>query len=212
MSVDAGFDELRSHPIVRVFVNRRLHKVDDTKRVAPLPSGHEVYRLALQHDHRGATWYDEENDVVWLCAYRLHRSGAASDAFPYFKELDAADRLLPTAEDYAALVEDRDARLVDTVVADAQKLLTRARRSGGEVRGTLGGGGTETEVGVAVEVIATLEETSVAFVASAINKEWATVILAAFFPDVPFDQLETPDNIAGRELDEGEICYRHLSG
>lgn len=79
------FEELGGHEIITAFVNRRRDKPDNTRQVAPLTSGKTVYRLAYGDRHRGATWYDEAQDVVWLLAYAQHEFRDGPDAFDYFK-------------------------------------------------------------------------------------------------------------------------------
>src|SRR4051794_6987639 len=93
---DRAFDDsLARDVIVKAFKREHEFKAEGAKQVSPLSSGDTVWRLAHQHDHRGAAWYDEANAVIWLCGYRLHQSGAPDDAFPYFKDLDANGLLLP---------------------------------------------------------------------------------------------------------------------
>ncbi len=74
--------------LVRKFVAMRSQDLTGTEKVQPLQNAQEVYTLHAGR-WRGATWHDRENNVVWLLAGRLHRSGAADDAYPYFKDLDA---------------------------------------------------------------------------------------------------------------------------
>lgn len=114
----ARFEDLLGQDIIKGFVGKRSAVPTDTRRVEPLTSRREVYTLGYGHRHRGATWHDERNGVIWLCAYGRHESGAADEAFPYFKQLDAEGRLLPRREDYESLVEDRNRRFADTIVDD----------------------------------------------------------------------------------------------
>jgi hypothetical protein len=170
-----------------------------------------IYRLGYGDDHRGATWYDEEEEVVWLCAYGLHRSGEADDAFPYFHELLSTGTLLPNEDDYAALFEDRGRRFVETVYEDAQSLLERARATPGvEQVGRLGG---EEDTGVLVEVVETLEETYVAFsVAKMESERRLLIILGAFDVEAEFKDWELVDFMPTRALRPDEVCYRILHG
>ena len=77
-----------------------------TRTVGPAAGELTIYRLGQGHEHRGATWHDAAERVLWLCAYGLHRSGEDDDAFPYFHGLIGAGTLLPTEGDYAALFDD----------------------------------------------------------------------------------------------------------
>jgi hypothetical protein len=92
---DRPFDDLAPLEIIKAFLNRRRDRSIDTKVVAPITSHETVYRLAYGDRHRGATWYDSANHVVWLLAYAQHEFEGEGDAFPYFKSLDAAGRLFP---------------------------------------------------------------------------------------------------------------------
>jgi hypothetical protein len=57
-----------------------------------------VYRLRVS-SARGATWVDEEHDVVWLCAVHRREQGSDDDAYVWFANLHANGRLLPSADD-----------------------------------------------------------------------------------------------------------------
>jgi hypothetical protein len=178
--------------------------------VGPAAGELTVYRLGYGHDHRGATWYDQAERVVWLCAYRLHRSGEDDDAFPYFHELISTGTLLPTVDDYAALFDDRGRRFTETLYEDAQELLSRARSSPGvEQVGVLGG---EQSTAVVVEVVDTLRETHVAFSVARMTTSRLVMILGAFDTEAAFSDWELVDTFPTRPLriDEGEICYRIL--
>jgi hypothetical protein len=148
--------------------------------------------------------------VVWLCAYGLHRSGEADDAFPYFHELTEKGILLPTESDYAALFADRAQRFVESIYDDAQRLLAQARSAPGvEQTGTLGG---EKAAGVLVEVVETLEETYVAFSLEGIDFERILVILRAFYVEAEFLDWEPAAELPTRPLRQNEFCYRILRG
>ncbi len=205
---EADFESMLSHPIVKAFCNKRSKKSIDTKKIEPLTTGRTIYRLAHQHRHRGATWYDTGYRVIWLCAYGHHESGSEGDAFPYFKRLDAEDRLLPTEGDYKTFIADRNQRFADTVVIEAQDLLDIAQEEAGvEQRGTLG---QKTGVGVVVEIVETLEETSIAITIDSLPPGWLDTILAAFDPNLTYNDWELTDKFPTRALKPNEICYRHL--
>jgi hypothetical protein len=206
---EVGFRALVKHDIVRAFVNKRTTKPNDTKRVSPLAGNQDVYRLAIGHRHRGATWHDVENRVVWLLAYAQHEFEYDGDAFPYFKALHQDDQLLPSIADYAALFAERAQRFALLAPEDAARLLETARaKPGVEHRGVIGG---ELGCGVAVEVADTLEEAYVAVKSCPSTKELA-VVMAAFFPDAAADDLEWPAEMPARALDPDELCFRYLFG
>lgn len=215
---DLGFDpsitfaDARVHQIVRAFESQRATDPIGTRTVGPAAGDLTVYRLGHGHDHRGATWHDQSERVVWLCAYGLHRSGENDDAFPYFQELIHSGTLLPTEDDYTALLDDRGRRFADSLYEDAQQLLARARsNSGVEHVGVLGG---EQTTAVAVDVIDTLEETYVAFSIARMDTSRLVMILGAFDVEASFHDWELVDTFPTRPLrvQDGEICYRILRG
>ena len=214
LSDDLSFDATTefsvavSHPIVHAFESQRSMNPTGGKTVGPEAGERTIYRLGHGHEHRGATWFDQHERVVWLCAYRLHRSGDAEDAFPYFQELIRSGGIMPTEEDYESLFLDRDRRFVETLPQDAQALLARARSNlGAEETGLIGG---EESTGVVVEVVETLEETHVAFILGAMDYTRIVLILAAFYPNATFKDWELVASFPTRSLRENEICYRIL--
>lgn len=206
----ADFAIARSHPIVHALENQRSTSPIGAKTVGPAAGERTIYRLAYGHDHRGATWFDQAERVVWLCAYRLHRSGDPDDAFPYFHALIDSGELLPTADDYEALFLDRDRRFVDTMSVDAQALLGRARSNPGvEQVGVIGG---QETTGVVVEIVETLEETYVAFALTVGDYTRIILLLIAFYPDATFKDWDLAASLPTRSLRDNEICYRILRG
>ena len=215
---DLGFEssttyaDARSHQIVRAFESQRAADPVGTRTVGPAAGELTIYRLGQGNDHRGATWHDQAERVVWLCAYALHRSGEDDDAFPYFHELIRAGSLRPTADDYAALFDDRGRRFTETLYQDAQELLARARSSpGAEQVGVLGG---EETTAVVVDVVDTLQETYVAFSVARMDTTRLVMILGAFDPGAAFSDWDLVETFPTRALrfDSGEICYRILRG
>ena len=206
---DAPFDDLKNHEIIKALVKRRRETPENTKTVSPLPGGPEVYRLAYGDRHRGATWFDEANNVVWLLAYAQHEFKGTGDAFPYFKELHAAERLLPEERDYKALFDDRASRFAGVARHDAVQLLEAARAAPGqEQRGLVGG---EVGVGVAVEIVETLTETYLAVKLRGLTTETLPILLAAFFPEYDFADIESAEELPNRSLESDEIGFRALS-
>jgi hypothetical protein len=204
----ASFEELSGREIVTAFVNRRKNSPTNTRTVAPLTSGEEVYRLAYGERHRGATWHDEANRVVWLHAYAQHEFEDRGDAFPYFKQLDHDDRLLPTAADYEALFRDRDLRFTEVVAHEAAQLLQTAREAPGtEQRAVIGG---QFGVGVAVEVVETLEEAWVAVKTRGLTQEYLAILFAALFPEAGFEDIASISTLGERKLDPDELGFRCL--
>jgi hypothetical protein len=146
---------------------------------------------------------------VWLCAYGYHESGAEDDAFPYFRNLMDAGRMLPTQADQDALERDRADRLAAALPAEAQRLLAEARaKPETEVSGTLGA----SDVGVVVVVVQTLEEIHVAISGATTKQIYA--ILAAFFPEASVGEWTVETRLPTRDLraDAFESCWSILHG
>lgn len=213
VSPAAPIGDLLDHPIVKALIKDRATDPDAGKTVGPEAGEDSIRRLGYGHDHRGATWWDRTERVVWLCAYHgKHRSGAAEDSFKkHFPELIAAKRMKPTPADYEALFAERDERFVDLVQGDAQALLAEARRAPGIEKRSLVGG--EANVGCLVEVVETLEETYVAFFIEEVTYERFVILLNAFFVS-RFEEWEQVHEMPRRAIDEasGEVCYRYLRG
>lgn len=163
--------------------------------------GCKVWVLAHQHHHRGATWYDDYEEVVWLLAYGRHRSGADDDFFPHCRALDAEGRLLPTVADRVALLRERDRRFVDAVRVEAPAILHEARSTPGEHRYLLG---DDVAAAIAIEVDDELgvEAITLAFRLDAIDWDWVPIMLAAFASG----EWEPVGRMPSRELKPGEIA------
>jgi hypothetical protein len=153
-----NFESIQGLEIIKAFVKDRATETAASKQIRPLSSGQQVWRLGYGHDHRGATFYDEDEGVIWLVAYGRHRSGAPDDFFPRCKKLDAEGRLLPVQADIARMYRDRDKRFVEAVTIEAPQALKAARETEGEYRCTIGG---ELGAGLAIEVVEQLEATSI---------------------------------------------------
>jgi hypothetical protein len=213
VSGSTEFSDLLAREIVKAFVSDRAADPDGGRTVGPDAGANTLRRLGYGDDHRGATWWDQVERVVWLCAYHgRHRSGEADDPFKkHFPDLIAAGRMKPTAEDYEALFEERDEQFVDFVQADAQALLATAREDLGSEKQALVGG--EATVGCLVDVVETLEETYVAFKLGDITYERIVLLLNAFHP-ASADEWRQTDRLPHRPVNEaeGEVCFSYLKG
>jgi hypothetical protein len=202
----APFEDLLSHPIVVAFRNERSDSVRGTTSVGPEAGSATIWTLRRGNDHRGATWHDAHDGVVWLVGYGRHRSGDPADAFPYFAELIGNDRIYPTPEDRVALAEDRAVRFAFVVEAEAQELLAFARsRQGVETRATIG---TTQPVGLIVHIVDTMEQTFVAVYGDTTDVARLQLLLVALYPDHGFDEWDFEPRLPTRELDHGrgEFC------
>lgn len=118
-----GADEL-----VRHFLERRSTdpEPDPRLKIADMQKPHYSLHSGRL---RGATWYDPEDDIVWLVAAGMHRSGERSDAYPYVLDLESKGCLRPTEVDKTAArarraAEQERASLLD--VAHALRALRDA--------------------------------------------------------------------------------------
>ncbi|MDX6587245.1 MAG: hypothetical protein QOI31_1718 [Solirubrobacterales bacterium] len=204
---DDPFTDHGDHEIVVALINRRRQTPVDTREVAPLSHGKTVYRLAYGDRHRGATWHDEDNKTIWLLAYAEHTFEDSGDAFPYFKELDARDALLPTEEDYRALFLDRDARFAEVVELECDSLLADAQATPGVEQRTRVGG--LLGIGVAIEVVPGLEEATLAVETDGLTQEYMAILFAAFFGP-SLEDINDAHEIAGRALGNNELGFRGL--
>lgn len=211
--LDLGGTDLASaeaHPIVRAFVQRRAEHPTGGKTVGPEAGPRTLYHLGTTHDHRGVTWYDPYERVVWLCGHGRHRSGSSDDAFRHFKTLLKDGALRPTEEDYRQLFEDRAHRFAELLPEDAKQLLDHARSSPGrEHRARVGG---EDEIGVYVEHLETIEETFVTFDVSRMDLMRPPTLLAALYPTAAFAEWDLASQPPHRPLEAGEVCYCILRG
>lgn len=57
-----------------------------------------MYRIRVS-SQRGATWFEEEQQVAWLCAVHGRADGSDGDAYNWFARLHALDQLLPCGDD-----------------------------------------------------------------------------------------------------------------
>lgn len=206
---DATFAELLAYEIVQAFCAERHNKLHGTNTVGPAAGAKTATVLRRGNDHRGATWYDESEGVVWLCGYARHRSGEPDDAFPYLQSLIAADRLLPDEDDDVALIEDRAERFALVVEPQSQALLAEARNDPGvEKRAMIG---TTQPVSLLVYIVETLEETFVALTGTS-DVAQIQVLLVALYPTRAFDDWEYADALPTRSLDlaAGEFCLSIL--
>ncbi|MDQ4125715.1 MAG: hypothetical protein M3134_08970 [Actinomycetota bacterium] len=182
----------------------------------------DVYSLHCGQS-RGATWYDEDQRVVWLLAYGLHRSGSRNDAYTKFVRLARNDALFPTEDDYFRIFTWRDEQIGASLTKEASALVAVAKNEPGrEIRALVG-----DAISVSL-VIDTVEESgksasclhvaiSMAFRQAMpfdLPKEWILLVLAGFFPDSNLQALmgESHRHFPTRELDANEISFMDCWG
>jgi hypothetical protein len=201
----ADLEGLDRHEIIRAFVNERSQQPVGVREVGRGRNARPLWRLAIGHDHRGATWHDEEARVVWLCACGRHRSGQPDDAFQHFDRLIAADIIYPTAEDYRLLEGERARRFADLAPRDAAALRAAAERQPEvEVRGRIG---EEHEVGVVSVVVELVGSDLYVGFPARVYPDQLVFVLAAFEPNAEWTDWRQEAALPGRALAEGELCY-----
>jgi hypothetical protein len=119
-SLDESLDDLDHQWL------EELHRVADAspqgqKRIESIDHP-LVFRLRVS-DHRGATWVDEDRNVVWLCAVHKREDGSDDDAYEWFKGLHADGNLLPTEEDLDRLLVDAAIEVFRTAEDDLLQLV-----------------------------------------------------------------------------------------
>jgi hypothetical protein len=205
LQLEAGavFDDALRHPIVEAFAKKRLTSTGEGKTVGPAADSETLYRLASGR-HRGATWWDSENKVVWLCGYGWHESGAEDDAFQLFPQLIEEGRIKPTPADIDALLDDRAERLANLLPEAAAGLLEEARADpGNEKTVTVGG----LRLSIVVRYVETLEEVYVAVVGGTAREDKA--LRLSLFSEAEFGEWRLEECLPTRELDhaEYEVCH-----
>lgn len=208
---DADFESLLAHDIVQALQHKRGTSLEGTSSVGPLAGADTLWVLRQGNDHRGTTWFDVEENVVWLCAYGWHRSGQPGDAFQYFAGLISARRIRPTAGDYEALGDERAERFAAVVAVEAQELLATARANPEiEHRRVIG---RSQPAGMIVRLILTAEETFVAVFGDTTDLARLQMLLVALYPNRGFLEWRYEQRLPTRELDHrrGELCFSIVS-
>ena len=77
---------------------------------------------------RAVTWYEREQEIVWLLAAGIHRADSREDAYNQAIALEQAQHLYPTDEDYALFAAD-DQRNRLQQEADELARLRRERKA-----------------------------------------------------------------------------------
>jgi hypothetical protein len=208
----AAFEDLASrHGIVRAFRRERSSATTGPDHLGPAGGPRPLTVLRHTNDWRGLTWFDSEENVVWLCACARHRSGQPGDAFPFFRALEATGRIWPSEEDYEALAADRGEQFAAFVLDDAPLLLVRARKAPGTEQVLVIG---REPVTVVVHIVETLEETYVAVSTLTLTPSQYQLLLVALYPDRAYDDWRVEQRLPTRDLDyaRAEICVSIIHG
>jgi hypothetical protein len=209
MTADTSFEDALRHPIVQAFQGKRLTNTGSGKTVGPKAGGKTLFHLGVGDDHRGATWLDVHERVVWLCAYGWHRSGQRNDAFQLFAQLLENDEIYPTRDDYRRLLLDRQRRFIDLVPRHAAEARAEAMRSQRTI--------IEAELGhpldrqlklrIMADTMGNIAEISVAFNQVGFNQKEIMFIVRSFAPE-PDAMWELSESLAGAPLRPDEIAIQ----
>lgn len=173
--------------------------------MGPEAGDKSVYRLARGHDHRGATWYDRRNAVVWLCAYKHHRSGAEDDSFKVWPKLIREGKIQPTKADYKRLGHDRVRRLVELGPDQAEAAVKVASEHTGEVQTV--NLAAQLEVKLVAHQVDDLLEATVAFSSVGLNHERMMFVVRCF-AGATEDVWENVDEFDDQPLGEAEVAFK----
>lgn len=120
--------------------------IAETARLAPgSPQGQKrilaideplVFRLR-QGAWRGATWFDEQRQIVWLVAAHTREEGSRDDAYAYFATLHRNGRLLPDDDDHLRDRVESASRVLTAIEDEGAALLRNARAASGHERSAL---------------------------------------------------------------------------
>lgn len=161
---------------------------------------------------RAVTTWDADEDVCWLLAYdEYHRNSEPNDAYAVFNRLFEADRLLPTGEDYDAILLDISEDWIERFFEAGIRLLERARaHPGSDEFETWEDGGREVIcVDMVVDGDDSAEEGWVGITLpdnEMLTNEQVYEVVAGLIPEDA-----TPlycKRFRDRELRRGEIVYR----
>ena len=198
------------HPLVRAFAERRGKRVEGQEAIQGLTSRIVAFSLHGGRD-RGLTWHHEKADIVWLLAARLHRSGDREDAYPHFRQLDAAGRLLPTREDVLAALEVEPRRLAEVLQQEIPPIKNAAQSTPGTI--------CEAVLGERIRVRFVYEEGDPPMATLAISQrlmpgpmevppEWQLIVAAGFLPSTSLpEDLSFAADLVGEPLRDDEIAY-----
>lgn len=213
MSADASFEDALGHPIVQALLSKRLADTGSGKSVGPEAGENTLFRLAMGHDHRGATWFDADQHVVWLCAYGWHRSGERDDAFQLFDRLIANDEIYPTPEDYRRLFLDREGRFVDLAMRHAAVARTEAMGSPQTIiEAQLGHPlDRQIDVRIVVDIVAGIVEISIAFKPIGLNQQEIMFVIRSFAPEPEVMEWGVSEDLAGSPLRPGEMAFQLMT-
>jgi hypothetical protein len=193
------------HPLLKAFYSRRAQSPVGQETIEGLQANIVAYSLHAGR-WRGLTWHDEDLAIVWLLAGHYHRSGERDDSYPHFRGL-AKHQLLPTEEDYERVFDREAHAFAQTVVDDVAAIAEQARAQPGEI--------VSGRVASRIAVRAVEQDGSLQVAVKMqlypgdeqVPAEWLMTVLAAFFPDAPFEDFLWGRELAGARAASDEYVF-----
>lgn len=181
MHPETSFAEASRHEIVRAFREKRRDQPFGAKTVGPAAGVRTLFHLGQGDDHRGATWFDRDDAIVWLCAYGFHRSGQPEDSFQHFDRLRTEQRIYPDEEDYLRLEVDRGARFAELGPIEGPEFAALALASPGEVQERLMG--RTVPVRLLADIVDDIAELTVGIPSAIYTPELGNVVMRSLVPE-----------------------------
>jgi hypothetical protein len=184
-----------AHPLVTAFAERRGRHPEGQEAIQLRVSRAIVHSLHAGR-WRGLTWWERDEDTVWLLGAGYHRSGERGDVYAVLKQRDLSDVLFPTEQDYLDHEPD-PSHFAERLAEDAPRLRSAGLlRPGTEVIDEIGGA---LEIGLFVLVLeengVRLQETWLSFRMPPKAEvppypEWLNAAIAALLPEAEVTDLE----------------------
>lgn len=214
---DLKFEELagcdmsaykQRHPLLSSFYRKRAISVVGTEQLKGAPRSHGIWNLHAENPHRGVTWYDEVEDVVFLLAYSPHD-------YEEFVNRFHEGSLKPTPFDYEDVAEHRraSAGLDDDFIAVVEKqapdLVAQALDSPGAVIQQLLGGELPAAAVVEIALVADEQLEGDVFLvlrfadrlrARTLPSEVVSDLVPILLPEADFAELDWAPRSTPREL------------
>jgi hypothetical protein len=148
--------------------------------------------------------------IVWLLAAHIHREGSPEDAYNVFEQLHRAGRLLPTRGDAERVISAREPRFEDITAQEIAPLVAQAHRNPGTIHEAVLGGRIPVRVlfeNGEVGLLAVAISTRIRPGALPLPVEWLGIVVGAFFPRTPLQELDGIADLAGAMLRPDEIGF-----
>lgn len=202
------------HPVLASFYNKRSNSVVGTQQLEKVPNQAGIWNLHAENPHRAVTWYDEEEDIVFLLAHSTHD-------YDEFVTRYYDETLLPTPSDYQDVANHRrsvcglDDDFILVVEAQEPDLVQRALNTPGEVIEEVLGSELPAAAILEVAVVADTQMTGDVYLvlrfmdrrnARTLPSEVVSELVPILLPDAAYEDLDwapttTPPELAVRPGD-----------